>query len=227
MSLPGEPHMLRFAWGAHVHAADIDALLPQTQCTRCGYAGCRPYAEAIERGEAQINQCPPGGADTINALARLLHLEPLPLNPENGVEGPAMVAFIDESRCIGCAKCLPPCPVDAIVGAGRHMHTVITELCTGCELCIAPCPVDCISMAPSPLPRIPEPALNRQRFEEHNARIARRAADRAALLNARKEAARTSPANDSRATDAATRPAAPGDSPQASSHSHLAVAEPL
>lgn len=130
-------------------AADIDALLPQTQCTRCGYAGCRPYAEAIERGEARINQCPPGGAATIAALAALLGREPLPLDPAHGTEGPALVARIDEERCIGCAKCLPPCPVDAIVGAARRMHTVIAALCTGCELCVAPCPVDCIAMVPA------------------------------------------------------------------------------
>ena len=129
-------------------ADDIDALLPQTQCTRCGYQGCRPYAEAIARGEADINQCPPGGAATIAALASLLHREPLPLNPANGVEGPPLVALIDEATCIGCAKCLPPCPVDAIVGARKQMHTVVAALCTGCELCIAPCPVDCISMVP-------------------------------------------------------------------------------
>jgi electron transport complex protein RnfB len=177
-----------------VRSEQIDALLPQTQCTRCGYAGCRPYAEAIASGEAEINQCPPGGGATINVLAALLKREPLPLNPENGVEGPAMVALIDESRCIGCAKCLPPCPVDAIVGAARRMHTVIAELCTGCELCIAPCPVDCISMAPSSAARIPEPALNRQRFEAHNARVERRAAERAAVLDARKQAAHTAPA---------------------------------
>jgi electron transport complex protein RnfB len=129
-------------------ADDIDGLLPQTQCTRCGYTGCRPYAEAIASGLAQINQCPPGGAATIAALARLLHREPLPLNPANGIEGPALVAVIDEDRCIGCVKCLPPCPVDAIVGARKHMHTVLADVCTGCELCIAPCPVDCISMVP-------------------------------------------------------------------------------
>jgi H+/Na+-translocating ferredoxin:NAD+ oxidoreductase subunit B len=168
----------------------IDALLPQTQCTRCGYSGCRPYAEAIEAGEAEINQCPPGGAATIDALAAFLHREPRPLNPENGFETPPMVAFIDESRCIGCAKCLPPCPVDAIVGAGRRMHTVVAELCTGCELCIAPCPMDCISMIPSSSPTIPAPTLNRQRYDAHNARIARRAQERMELLNARKEAAR-------------------------------------
>src|SRR5579862_602020 len=131
-----------------VGAADIDALLPQTQCTRCGYPGCRPYAEAMARGEAEINQCPPGGAATIAALAALLERKTLPLNPANGIEGPPRVAQIDELSCIGCLKCLPPCPVDAIVGARKHMHTVILELCTGCELCIAPCPVDCISMVP-------------------------------------------------------------------------------
>ena len=129
-------------------ADDIDALLPQTQCTRCGYQGCRPYAEAIAGGEAPINQCPPGGAATIAALAALLHRDAVPLNPANGVEGPPLVALIDEATCIGCAKCLPPCPVDAIIGARKQMHTIITALCTGCELCIAPCPVDCISMVP-------------------------------------------------------------------------------
>ncbi len=129
-------------------AQAIDALLPQTQCTRCGYAGCKPYAEAIASGAAEINQCPPGGAPTIQALAQLTGRAPLPLNPANGVEGPDLVAQIDEERCIGCAKCLPPCPVDAIVGMRKQMHTVIAELCTGCELCVAPCPVDCIVMAP-------------------------------------------------------------------------------
>lgn len=173
-----------------VTADDIDALLPQTQCTRCGFAGCRPYAEAIARGEAEINQCPPGGSATIAALAALLERPALPLNPANGVEGPPLVARIDEERCIGCAKCLPPCPVDAIVGAPRHMHTVIAQICTGCELCVAPCPVDCISMVPREAPdEAPSPALNRQRFAARNARIARRAEERAALLAARKRAA--------------------------------------
>src|SRR5690348_12964758 len=142
-------------------ADDIDALLPQTQCTRCGYQGCRPYAEAIARGEAEINQCPPGGAATITSLAALLHREPLPLNPANGVEGPPLVALIDEATCIGCAKCLPPCPVDAIIGARKQMHTVIVALCTGCELCIAPCPVDCISMVPrTSLSMVPRTSLS-------------------------------------------------------------------
>jgi electron transport complex protein RnfB len=171
----------------------IDALLPQTQCTRCGYGGCRPYAEAIASGEAAINQCPPGGSATIGAIAKLVGRDPLPLNPANGVEGPVRLAFIDESRCIGCAKCLPPCPVDAIVGAPRQMHTVIADLCTGCELCVAPCPVDCISMVDTPATfAAPAPAANRTRYESRNERIARRAAERAALLAERKRAASTS-----------------------------------
>ena len=144
-----------------VCADDIDALLPQTQCTRCGYAGCRPYAEAVAAGAANINQCPPGGAATIDRLARLLDRPALPLNPDNGIEGPPLLAVIDEERCIGCAKCLPPCPVDAIVGARKQMHTVISALCTGCELCVAPCPVDCIAMVPArdASDRLPRPSL--------------------------------------------------------------------
>ncbi len=176
-------------------ADDIDALLPQTQCTRCGYNGCKPYAEAIAGGTAAINQCPPGGSATIQALAALLQCQPLPLNPANGVEGPELVALIDEEICIGCAKCLPPCPVDAIVGARKQMHTVVASLCTGCELCIAPCPVDCISMvARAGLVDItppPEPALNRARYAAHNVRHTRQLAERAAVLNARKQAARS------------------------------------
>ena len=172
---------------------DIDALLPQTQCTRCGYAGCRPYAEAIAAGAAEINQCPPGGSTTIAALSGLLNRESLPLNPANGVEGPPLVAQIDETVCIGCAKCLPPCPVDAIIGARKQMHTVVAALCTGCELCIAPCPVDCITMVPrerlEDAPPAPTPSLNRERFDARNRRIARRAEEHAAVLAARKQAA--------------------------------------
>jgi electron transport complex protein RnfB len=173
---------------------DIDALLPQTQCTRCGYEGCRPYAAAIAAGTAAINQCPPGGAATIAALAALLARPPLPLNPANGAEGPPLVAQIDEEACIGCAKCLPPCPVDAIIGAQKYMHTVVLELCTGCELCVAPCPVDCITMKPrahlADAPREPSAAENRARFASHGARLDGRAAERATLLAARKHAAR-------------------------------------
>jgi electron transport complex protein RnfB len=168
----------------------IDALLPQTQCTRCGYPGCLPYAAAIAAGTA-INQCPPGGAATIEALAALMGREVLPLNPENGVAAPPRVALIDEERCIGCAKCLPPCPVDAIIGAPRFMHTVVAALCTGCELCIAPCPVDCISMvALNPQSAgAPAPSANRERYEAHQARVSRRAAERDALLAAAKKLA--------------------------------------
>ncbi len=173
-------------------ADDIDALLPQTQCTRCGYDGCRPYARAIVEGIAPINQCPPGGAATIRALAALLQREALPLNPENGLEAPALVAVIDEERCIGCIKCLPPCPVDAIVGARKLMHTVVAAICTGCELCIAPCPVDCISMIPreasGECPASPEPQANRTRYLAHNERLAHRAERHATLLAARKQA---------------------------------------
>ena len=175
-------------------AAAIDSLLPQTQCTRCGYAGCRPYAEAIACGETQINHCPPGGAALIDALARLVGRASLPLDPANGAEGPHRIAVIDEDRCIGCAKCLPPCPVDAIVGAPRFLHTVVATLCTGCELCIAPCPVDCIEMRPASTvagaPDAAPPAhLNRSRFSAHEARSERRTAERAAELAARKLAA--------------------------------------
>lgn len=124
----------------------VDKLLPQTQCGRCGYAGCRPYAEAIVQGRADINQCPPGGMHTIRQLALLLGRGIKPLDPAFGKSGPKTIAYIDEDLCIGCVKCIKACPVDAIVGAPKQMHTVIPELCTGCELCIAPCPVDCISL---------------------------------------------------------------------------------
>jgi electron transport complex protein RnfB len=127
-------------------ASRIDSLLPQTQCRRCTYEGCRPYAEAIARGEAGIDQCPPGGDATARALAELLGRGPRPVNPAYGSVPQPLVAVIDEARCIGCARCLPACPVDAIVGAARRMHTVIAKQCTGCELCLPPCPVDCIAM---------------------------------------------------------------------------------
>lgn len=126
----------------------IDALLPQTQCGQCGYPGCRPYAEAIAAGEADINQCPPGGETGVVALADLLGRDPKPLSPEHGVEKPQMVAVIDEQVCIGCTLCIQACPVDAILGAAKQMHTVLSRECTGCELCLPPCPVDCVHMTP-------------------------------------------------------------------------------
>ena len=124
----------------------IDALLPQTQCGQCNYPGCRPYAEAIAAGKAAINQCPPGGEAGIRALADLLGVEPLPLNPANGEEKPPRVAVIDEAACIGCTLCIQACPVDAIIGAPKLMHTVIADACTGCDRCLPPGPVDCIEM---------------------------------------------------------------------------------
>lgn len=127
----------------------IDQLLPQTQCGQCTFPGCRPYAEAIAKGEADINQCPPGGESTIQALAELLGVEAKPLNAEHGeAQTTPLVAIIDENTCIGCTLCIQACPVDAIVGAAKHMHTVIEAECTGCKLCLPPCPVDCILMVP-------------------------------------------------------------------------------
>jgi electron transport complex protein RnfB len=126
----------------------IEDALPQTQCTKCGYAGCRPYAEAIAAGAAEINQCPPGGAEGIARLSLVTGRKVIPLNPVNGFERPRAVAFIDEALCIGCTLCIQACPVDAILGAAKQMHTIIPELCTGCDLCVAPCPVDCIVMYP-------------------------------------------------------------------------------
>ncbi len=128
----------------------IDSLLPQTQCGQCGYPGCRPYAQAIANGDA-INKCPPGGQTTINALADLLDVEAPTLDEEHGTESEVpKVAYIREDECIGCTKCIQACPVDAILGAAKQMHTVIISECTGCDLCVEPCPVDCIDMVPRP-----------------------------------------------------------------------------
>lgn len=138
----------------HSLATQIENLLPQTQCGKCSYPACRPYAEAIADGRADINQCPPGGAEGIARLAKLLGRKVIPLNPVNGVERPRPVAVIDEAHCIGCTLCIQACPVDAILGAAKQMHTILPDLCTGCDLCVAPCPVDCISMeARSDLPQ--------------------------------------------------------------------------
>ncbi len=126
----------------------IDAALPQTQCTRCGYADCHAYAQAVTQGEA-INRCPPGGAQGVQRLAQLTGRQVIPLDARCGVEGPRRIARIDESACIGCTLCIQACPVDAIAGAPRRMHSVLADWCTGCELCLAPCPTDCIRMLPA------------------------------------------------------------------------------
>ncbi|WP_426174925.1 electron transport complex subunit RsxB [Massilia sp. TWR1-2-2] len=126
----------------------IEDVLPQTQCTKCGYAACRPYAEAIADGTADINQCPPGGIEGVRRLAGVTGRAVIPINPVNGIERARPVAYIDEELCIGCTLCIQACPVDAIVGAAKQMHTVVPSLCTGCDLCVAPCPVDCIVMYP-------------------------------------------------------------------------------
>ena len=131
-----------------VSADRIDAWLPQTQCTQCGYPRCRAYAEAVAAGSAGINQCPPGGEVTIAALAKLLNAPPEPLDPRFGIHKLRARAVIDEAVCIGCRKCLDVCPMDAIVNARKLMHTVIARECNGCELCLPPCPVDCIVMVP-------------------------------------------------------------------------------
>ncbi len=140
---------IRFRVEGNPIAEQIDKLLPQTQCGQCGFPGCKPYAEAIANG-APINKCPPGGEATIQALAALLDVEPLPLDAEHGEEKGKLVAVIREDECIGCTKCIQACPVDAILGAAKQMHTVIASECTGCDLCVEPCPVDCIDMVPVP-----------------------------------------------------------------------------
>ncbi len=166
----------------------IDALLPQTQCTRCGFGGCLPYAQALAEGSAELNQCPPGGAALIDQLAALLGRPALALNPAHGSEAPPRLAWIDPEACIGCARCLPPCPVDAILGASRQLHSVIASWCTGCELCLPACPVDCIHMLPWP-EALPTPASgdNRTRYQAHEARRSQQELLRAQQLAAYKQ----------------------------------------
>jgi electron transport complex protein RnfB len=165
-------------------AARIDALLPQTQCTRCGYPTCRAYAEAIAVDEADIDRCPPGGAEGVVALAMLLGRAPKPLDSTRGIEGPPVVAVVDETLCIGCTKCIQACPVDAIVGTAKRMHAVIASECTGCELCLPPCPVDCIELVPiaeKPLSRervMQRAAHARVRFDARSVRLADERAER-------------------------------------------------
>jgi Na+-translocating ferredoxin:NAD+ oxidoreductase subunit B len=172
-------------------ADQIEDLLPQTQCTKCGYPACRPYAEAIAAGEANYNQCPPGGQEGVVRLARLLGKPVIPLNPDNGIERPRPQAIIDENLCIGCTLCLQACPVDAIIGAAKQMHTIIPELCTGCDLCVPPCPVDCIEMVPVTGEKTGWDAWSQQEAdaarERHDWRLARLARERDAA-EARKAA---------------------------------------
>ncbi len=179
-------------------AARIADLLPQTQCTKCGYAGCLPYADAVASGEAGYNQCPPGGAEGVARLARLLGRPVIPLNPEHGVERPRPLARIDESLCIGCTLCMQACPVDAIVGAAKQMHAVLADCCTGCDLCVAPCPVDCIEMVTVTGDRTGWQAWSqqqadraRQRHSWHETRAADARAASAARLRERDAARRT------------------------------------
>jgi H+/Na+-translocating ferredoxin:NAD+ oxidoreductase subunit B len=179
-------------------AQRIDALLPQTQCTRCGYADCRAYAEAIAAGDADINRCPPGGEATIVALAELTACPVQPLDPACGEHLPLTVARIDEAACIGCTLCIAACPVDAIIGGPKRMHVILTTLCSGCELCVAPCPVDCIDIQPANRPWTGTDAvaardrhatraarlLRAERIGERNARIADRARRQASVADA-------------------------------------------
>jgi len=180
----------------------INALLPQTQCGQCSFHGCRPYAEAIASGAADINQCPPGGDEGIRDLADLLGIPFKPLNTKFGLHKPAGVAFIIEEDCIGCVKCIAACPVDAILGAAKFMHTVIASECTGCELCVAPCPVDCIIMTNPPgadlhlpegrqagLPDVrPVPVNNNEQSRAQKAAKAKRRYDARCLRKEKEEA---------------------------------------
>ncbi len=156
----------------------IDALLPQTQCTKCGFDGCRPYAEAIADGVADINRCPPGGAANIVRLAALTGRPAKALDPACGIEAPRRVAWIDPQRCIGCTRCIPACPVDAIVGAPKFLHGILAAQCTGCELCLPPCPVDCIVMRPLDAPAPWTDAHARQARQRYDRTQRRRASSR-------------------------------------------------
>jgi Na+-translocating ferredoxin:NAD+ oxidoreductase subunit B len=167
----------------------LDAVLPQTQCGKCGYAGCRPYAEALANGVADINQCPPGGGEGVAEIAALLGVPAKPLDERFGPTRCDTVALIEEDGCIGCTLCIQACPVDAIVGAAKLMHTVIAAACTGCELCIPPCPTDCIRLIDVPArDRGTRRTQARTRFEAHERRLARERHDKAAKLEAQRAA---------------------------------------
>ncbi len=218
----------------------IDALLPQTQCGKCGHPGCKPYAEGIAGGEA-INKCPPGGDETIVQLAELLSVPVLTLDMQRGT-APAQVAFIREAECIGCTKCIQACPVDAILGAAKLMHTVIIDECTGCDLCIAPCPVDCIEMHPLPLATVtpivgglaPTPELQearqrkrthaRLRFEARNARLHREQQTRLAERLARSQRVESARDNLPRSAVALARNDKPAGPDEALKKARIALA---
>lgn len=193
----------------HSLADLIDAALPQTQCTRCGFPDCRRYAEAIAEGEA-INRCPPGGAEGIVRLSALTRRPALPLDPERGREGPRALAVIDEAWCIGCTLCIKACPVDCIVGASKLMHTVVDAQCTGCELCVPVCPVDCIEMVPVTAERTGWAAWSaaqaeeaRTRYAFHRLRVEREARENDERLAAKAQSKLANLEDHSRLTDPA------------------------
>jgi electron transport complex protein RnfB len=189
----------------------LDAALPQTQCTRCGYADCRAYAQAIAHGQAAINQCPPGGEQGVARLAAITGRDVIALNPVHGAEGPRHVVFIDEDWCIGCTLCIKACPVDCIVGASKTMHTIIESLCTGCELCLPACPVDCIAVEVATPGRSGWEAWSeddadraRSRYAARQVRLRREQADNEARLAATAERKLADLAAASHISDAAT-----------------------
>jgi Na+-translocating ferredoxin:NAD+ oxidoreductase subunit B len=210
----------------------IEDLLPQTQCTKCGYDGCRPYAEAIAAGTASYNQCPPGGIEGVARVAALLGKPVIPLNPVNGVERPRPLAVIDEQLCIGCTLCMQACPVDAIVGAPKQMHTVLSALCTGCDLCVPPCPVDCIAMVPVTGEHTGWDAWTQTQADDararHDARLARQRRERDAAearAAARRASAAATPAPAATPASApAAAPTAAADDPEAKKRAIIAAA---
>jgi len=209
----------------------IEDLLPQTQCTKCGYEGCRPYAEAIANGTAGYNQCPPGGHEGIERLAALLGKPVIALAVEHGEERPRPLAVIDEQLCIGCTLCMQACPVDAIVGAPKQMHTVIAELCTGCDLCVPPCPVDCIDMIPVTGARTGWDAWTQQQADgaraRHDQRLARQQRTREAAearAAARRAASAASTAEAAPAVEASAAMPQAADDPEAKKRAIIAAA---